>query len=180
MIVDTEEEFHSEEIKKLYKDVMQKGLSLIVFADWYNNSVIKAAKFFDENSRQWWTPVTGGVNIPALNSLLEPFGIALGDKVYESDFKIGDHTTYYASGSSIIRFPKSAKNYLVFQSLVDQGEDFLASASNKTHLPSKRDNVAILGLAQFNEEVDSGRLVVYGDSNCIDSAHLKNGIFILN
>lgn len=67
MIVDPEEEFHPSEIKKLYEDVTKRGLSLVVFADWHNNSVIKAAKFFDENSREWWTPVTGGSNLPALN-----------------------------------------------------------------------------------------------------------------
>ena len=58
-IVDTEEEFHATEIEKLYNDVRYNGLSLIIFADWYNTSVIKAAKFFDENSRKIWTPVTG-------------------------------------------------------------------------------------------------------------------------
>ena len=59
MIVDTEDEFHSSEIEKLYNDVKQKGISLIIFAEWYNASVIKAAKFYDENSRKLWTPVTG-------------------------------------------------------------------------------------------------------------------------
>jgi membrane-bound transcription factor site-1 protease len=68
MIVDPEEEFHPDEVRKVYADVIEKGLSLIIFADWYNSTVMKAAKFFDENSRQWWTPVTGGSNIPALNS----------------------------------------------------------------------------------------------------------------
>ena len=89
MIVDSEEEFHKSEILKLQSDIATKGLSLIVFADWYNTTVIKAAKFFDENSRQLWTPVTGGSNIPAINDLLKPFGIAFGDRVYEGDFQIG-------------------------------------------------------------------------------------------
>lgn len=56
LIVDSEEEFHTDEIKKLYSDITSKGLSLILFADWYNTSVIKAAKFFDENTRRLWTP----------------------------------------------------------------------------------------------------------------------------
>lgn len=69
-MIDPEEEFHQSEVEKLYEDVTSKGLSLIVFAEWYNSSVIKEAKFYDENSRKWWTPVTGGANIPALNSEL--------------------------------------------------------------------------------------------------------------
>ena len=68
MIVDTEDEFAKSEIEKIRDDVRSKGLSLLVFADWYNSSVIKAAKFFDENTRNWWTPITGGANVPALNS----------------------------------------------------------------------------------------------------------------
>jgi membrane-bound transcription factor site-1 protease len=53
LIVDTEDEFHEKEIKKIYEDVVSKGLSLIVFAEWYNTSVIRSAKFFDENTRKW-------------------------------------------------------------------------------------------------------------------------------
>ena len=180
MIVDSEDEFHPKEIEKLHDDVLQKGLSLIVFADWYNASVIKAAKFFDENTRQWWTPVTGGANLPALNSILEPFGIGLGDRVYEGEFAIGDHSAYYASGTSIVKYPKSSQNYLVYRDLIDQSEDFLASASNKTQLPSAIENIPILGLAQTKSDDESaGRVVVYGDSNCIDSAHLEKDCFWL-
>lgn len=67
LIVDSEEEFHKTEVDKIYSDVTSKGLSLVIFADWYNGTVIKNAKFFDENTRKWWTPVTGGSNLPALN-----------------------------------------------------------------------------------------------------------------
>jgi hypothetical protein len=35
----------------------------------------------DENTRQWWVPVTGGANVPALNELLSTWGIAFGDVV---------------------------------------------------------------------------------------------------
>ena len=34
LLVDTEDEFFPEERQKLVKDVNEKGLSLIVFADW--------------------------------------------------------------------------------------------------------------------------------------------------
>ena len=67
LIVDTEEEFHETEISKIHEAVTTQDLSLIIFADWYNSSVIGNAKFYDENTRRWWTPVTGGANVPALN-----------------------------------------------------------------------------------------------------------------
>lgn len=53
LIVDPEEEFFEEEISKLHNDVANKSLSLIVFADWYNVSVMRRVQFFDENTRQW-------------------------------------------------------------------------------------------------------------------------------
>ena len=40
----------------------------------------------DENTRQWWVPVTGGANVPALNELLSTWGIAFGDVVLVSPF----------------------------------------------------------------------------------------------
>ena len=48
--MDPEEEYFSEEITKLRRDI-DKGLSLIVYADWYNVSVMKKVKFYDENTR---------------------------------------------------------------------------------------------------------------------------------
>ena len=59
LIVDSEEEFFPEGIEKLCLDVNEQGLSLIVFADWYNVEVMKKIKFYDENTRQWWMPDTG-------------------------------------------------------------------------------------------------------------------------
>ena len=116
--------------------------------------------------------------------MLKPFSIAFDDKIYEGEFQIGDHSAYFASGSSIIKFPKSANNYLVFRDLKDQGQIFLDESLNKTSL-EKIDHVPIIGLAQivnFNEDdlTNTGRIVVYGDSNCIDSSHIKKGYFKIN
>lgn len=36
-------------------------------------------------------PDTGGANIPALNDLLSPLGMAFSDQVYEGDFTLGEH-----------------------------------------------------------------------------------------
>ena len=45
--------------------------------DWYNIEVMQKLRFYDEHTRQWWMPDTGGANIPALNTLLATWGIAL-------------------------------------------------------------------------------------------------------
>lgn len=50
LLVDPEEEFFPEEISKLKRDV-DNGLSLVVFGDWYNATVMRKVKFYDENTR---------------------------------------------------------------------------------------------------------------------------------
>ena len=57
--MDSEEEYYLEEISKLKDDVEKEGLGLIVFGEWYNVDTMVKMKFFDDNTRSWWTPVTG-------------------------------------------------------------------------------------------------------------------------
>ena len=40
-------------------DVEEAGLNVIIFAEWYNVASMMHMKFFDDNTRSWWTPVTG-------------------------------------------------------------------------------------------------------------------------
>lgn len=48
---------------------------------------------------------SGGANVPALNDLLAPYGIAFGDAVLEGQAMIDGEQVYYASGANIVRFP---------------------------------------------------------------------------
>lgn len=123
LIVDPEEEFFDEEIKKLQSDVLDYGLSVIIFADWYNTSVMSKMKFFDENTREWWTPDTGGSNIPALNDLLEVFDISLTDDIMEGYFRLGEHNIYYGSGSTLGKFPQTPNDIIISANLYDQGHE---------------------------------------------------------
>lgn len=50
LIVDPEEEYFPEEIAKLKRDI-DYGLSVVIFADWYNVTVMEKVKFYDENTR---------------------------------------------------------------------------------------------------------------------------------
>ena len=79
-------------------------------------------KFYDENTRQWWTPNTGGANIPSLNDLLAPWGISFSDEVLEGELYVAavDGTLHYASGAGIHSFP--ANGFVVpATTLNDQG-----------------------------------------------------------
>lgn len=126
LIVDPEEEYFDSEIEKLRSDVLNWNLSVIVFADWYNASVMRKIKFYDENTRQWLMPDTGGANIPALNELLGDFGIALGDDVLEGYFSMGDHGMYYASGTSLVRFPNTTQAIIIERDLHNQGIEVIS------------------------------------------------------
>ncbi|MPC27483.1 membrane-bound transcription factor site-1 protease-like [Portunus trituberculatus] len=177
MIVDPEEEYFPEEVTKLRQDV-EKGLSIIVFADWYNVNVMKKVKFYDENTKQLWMPVTGGSNIPALNYLLGFWGVALSDGVYEGDFTLGDRDMYYATGTSLAQFPRDG--IVVRKTLNDHAKEMLEAENESVQ------DVPILGLLQTesNSVADNtdksqnlGRLVVYGDSNCLDNSHLQKDCF---
>ncbi len=172
LIADAEEEYFPEEIRKLKRDV-DEGLSVVVFADWYNVSVMKKVKFYDENTRQWWIPETGGANVPALNELLAAWGIAFGDTVLEGDFSLGGHDMYYASGTGLVRFPSDGV-VLAPPGLKDQGEDILGARSFiEGGDVSVSARLPVLGLYQSKSTPHAGRIVAYGDSNCIDNSHLS-------
>ena len=88
LLVDSEEEYFPEEIIKLKHDIFHHKLSVIVFGEWYNNEVMKKIKFYDENTRQWWLPDTGGANIPALNDLMKSWGVQFSNRIFEGKFTI--------------------------------------------------------------------------------------------
>ncbi|GLT48581.1 hypothetical protein SLA2020_221980 [Shorea laevis] len=172
LLVDLEDEYFKEEIEKLRDDVINTGLGLAVFAEWYNVDTMVKMRFFDDNTRSWWTPVTGGANVPALNDLLAPFGIAFGDKILNGDFSINGEQSRYASGTDIVRFPRGG--YVHSFPFLDSSESgatqnvLLNSGMNKADSP-------ILGLL----EVGEGRIAVYGDSNCLDSSHMVTNCYWL-
>ncbi|XP_012267422.2 membrane-bound transcription factor site-1 protease [Athalia rosae] len=201
LIVDSEEEFFPEEVAKLKVDVEEKGLSVVVFADWYNVTVMRKVKFYDENTRQWWVPDTGGANIPALNDLLYTnWGIAFGDTVCDGQFTFGQHPPVtFASGTTLARFPEDG--LVLSVDMKDQGHELLSESDAK-----QSESVPILGLFQsrsrteigdrqniMNDEVENvigqlepgknseketaGRIIVYGDSNCIDDSHQQKPCF---
>nr|GFA62860.1 subtilisin-like protease SBT6.1 isoform X1 [Tanacetum cinerariifolium] len=144
LLVDLEDEYFEEEIQKLRDDVVNTGLSLVVFADWYNVDTMVKMRFFDDNTRSWWTPVTGGANIPALNDLLAPFGIAFGDRILNGDFNLNDELIRYASGTNIAKFP--AGGYVHSFPFYDSSE----SGATHSFLASGTDNVSKAQLSYFH------------------------------
>ena len=156
----------------------------MVFGDWYNTEVMQKIKFYDENTRQWWMPDTGGANIPALNQLLSPWGMSLSDEVLEGEFTLAARTVSYLSGTAIAQWPEDGQ--LIARELSDQGKHTFPPLSwlpDEWHSTGAEvisgssatmQDVPILGFYQTPQD-SGGRIVVFGDSNCLDSAHLHTG-----
>jgi membrane-bound transcription factor site-1 protease len=159
MIVDSEEEFYSEEVSKLSRDVNELGLGLMIFADWFDEGVIRQMRFYDDNTRSWWDAVTGGSNVPALNDLLEPFGAAFAGGSHQLKVSAPDNTEFTMyHGSSLAKMPNDS--YVLFAEESRKGKQGKVAPRQ----------VPVLGMSSFGE----GRFALFGDSNCLDSAGRKS------
>lgn len=159
MIVDSEEEFYPEEVQKLSKDVKEKGLGLMIFADWYDLKVIDQMRFYDDNTRSWWDAATGGAHVPAINDLIRPFGAAFAGGAHQMKIFAPDDTQFTMySGSSLAAMPNNS--YILFAE---------ESVKRKQSKVAPRE-VPVLGMTAAG----AGKLALYGDSNCLDSAGRKS------
>lgn len=52
-----------------------------------------------------WDAATGGANVPAINDLLTPYGVALESAVVEAEVKVLEHRFNVASGTMIKAWP---------------------------------------------------------------------------
>ena len=72
----------------------------------------------------------------------------------------------YSSGTSIASFPSDG--LVIKQKLNHQGNEVVTGETKV------EEDVAVLGLYQVPGPT-SGRIVLYGDSNCLDNAHMEKG-----
>lgn len=135
--------YNLEKLVVVNMNVSFERVAISVFADWYNAAVMEKVNFFDENTRRWWMPETGGSNVPALNDLLKPYGVAFSDRVFEGDFALGEHDMYYASGTSIAKFPADGGGKLIYRSLTDQAAEIVGGKKG-----ARVSDVPVLGMRQ--------------------------------
>ena len=84
----------------------------------------------------------------------------------------------FASGSGLIRFPPEGRVIAPDSGLGDQGAEILRDQPQGTPVSLPRGTrVPIMGFHQTPNRSEAGRLVVYGDSNCVDSAHMTTNCF---
>ncbi|KAI6205083.1 hypothetical protein M3Y94_00752400 [Aphelenchoides besseyi] len=159
LIVDPEEEYFPEENDQL-KDAVDRGLNLIVMADWFNESLINKIQFEDPNSDGYCHPETGGSNIPALNVLLKQYGFAFGDTVLEGDVKLLNTKAKISSGINLLASPSNA--LIVEAKLHDLGAEVLQKEDINLDLP-------IFGINWPTNS--SGFVALFGDSTCLESGN---------
>jgi subtilisin family serine protease len=199
LIVDPEDEIMEWEARKLQTDIEKLGLSVVIFADWYNEYVIRRLKFLDDNTQSIWVPITGGSNIPALNGFLHRFGIMLGDIIFTGPFSIPSATSSSTvsketftnsisllSSSIITHFPLNGE--LLFANVSNETPRLLSRDKEHRKLPMRVYNVPILGLYKVpspisqnkdkkrntnsngSRGIESGKIAIFTDSNCLDMA----------
>lgn len=175
MLVDSEEEYTPSEKEKLRLDLTERGLSLVVFGEWYHVEVMKQMRFFDDNTHSYWTPPTGGANVPALNELLEPFGVAFAEATLSGNINAPGGGFQVASGTSLLKFPKGGYVHKA-PGLTDQSVNF--HGGRRLEDAGGVEGHAMIGLLEV-EGKKPGRLFAYGDSSCLDSAHQTSNCFEL-
>ncbi|GAB9474371.1 Membrane-bound transcription factor site-1 protease [Globisporangium polare] len=166
LLVDPEEEYFHDEIVALQQAIKYENVSLIVFADWYDDEVLDTMDMFDTSTLSNWHAITGGANIPALNNLLRDFNIEFGAGAFSSlsvSLLANDSSPSfpYWSGSYLTKFPVGG--YLGRVNGIDQS----AMTLNQSEVALQ--DVPVLGLYQVPSR-NGGRIAVFGDSSCIDAS----------
>uniref|UniRef100_A0A0N5B054 Peptidase_S8 domain-containing protein n=1 Tax=Syphacia muris TaxID=451379 RepID=A0A0N5B054_9BILA len=162
VIVDPEEDFFPNERLELFRSIDEEGLNLIIFADWYNWTIIQKFRHLDRVTKRWWQPETGGSNIIALNQLLALWDISLGTRVFDGLFYFGEDIIKYSSGASIIEAPPEA--LILPANLTDIGEEVLFSGRKGSMI----EVIVFALLYPTGFYGSSGFVAVFGDSNCLE------------
>ncbi|RHY23300.1 hypothetical protein DYB32_009245, partial [Aphanomyces invadans] len=99
LVVDPEEPWFPTEVALVHAAMRSSDLSMFVIADWYSPTVLTSMSFWDANTLSTWLPVTGGANIPAINTFLAAFRIRLSHRAWSNP------GIMYLSGSAIVDLP---------------------------------------------------------------------------
>lgn len=169
LLVDTEDYFAPEEISKVESLVREKGMGLVVASEWYNLGVMHSIRFEDDNTRSWWMPVSAGGNVPAVNDLLRPHGVALGNLVVDGTVRVRGSVFRFESGNGLVQLPPGSEAVYARKMMVNADNDGCSpgdSHSASSKCPEAAE-LPVLGVTLSG----AGAVAVYGDTNCIDTAY---------
>uniref|UniRef100_A0A7S0J759 Subtilisin n=1 Tax=Calcidiscus leptoporus TaxID=127549 RepID=A0A7S0J759_9EUKA len=164
LLLDPEEHFLPREVAKLQRDVSQRGLGLVVAADWFDAQIMKTLDYRDDATRQMKVCGSGGANVVGLNRLLQPFGIAFGTGVYEGSYRLGGKEVAHLSGAALSSFPAGGLLHKAVLRRVSA-----ASIARTALNRQQTQQVAVLGLLKLPSSA-AGWIIALGDSSCLDDA----------
>ncbi|RLO11664.1 hypothetical protein DYB28_010659, partial [Aphanomyces astaci] len=162
VIADPEDSWFASEVALVDAAVRRHdGLSVVVIADWFNPGLVRHhMSLWDATTLSTWQPVTGGANVPAINTLLAGFGVGLSSHVWSNVELL------YLSGSALIDLPDPS--FVLYANLTqdtNKKEDDRGVSMGLFKQDMKE--MAIAAMVQIQ---GGGRIVVYGDSSCVDSS----------
>lgn len=151
LLIDPESDFTSDEGKAFESALRDSAVFAVVAAEWYSPPTIAEIAFADQNTRSLWYAVGGGSNIPALNRILEPFGVAFGDKIYDGE-------QHFCSRMFVKANPFINSFYRFLPSL-----SFMLSLPARTRSAAVRQNLFVVNDSlELTLEQDTSQCLLYG------------------
>jgi len=161
--MDSEKEFSNREILKLENDVKEKGINVIVIADWYSEEHLNDIHFFDQETKRWYPPETGGSNVPAINKLLMPFGISFRTQgVFSGIIFYKGCRLKFDSGSVLDKYPDHANVYFSRLWSIRTIKNKNARKKAKYVADTEEENLPFMASVSSYK----GNIIVFGDSSC--------------
>ena len=168
ILADPEKALTKQEVNKLQKDIEQRGLSLIVLAEWSEQSLISKHTFSSEFYKKTWNPLIGGWNLKSINTLLHPYGISFKESSYSGSIVVGNEKFKIESGSIIGKFPN--KGFL-FSGKLTEDSNTIKTIDESTQTEEQvHPMVGVYDISDENSTLNSGSILVFGDSYWIESS----------
>ena len=181
LIIDPEEFWLPNELSVIELAVKRETdpLSLVVFSEWYDRKVQDSLAYTDDGTKEWWTAITGGANVPALNDLLGRFGVLLSGRVFDGTAEWGGgsderihRSTVVASGGSLAVVPADGSATWCAPRLPMHD----VSMAHRGGRAPKTDLVPLVALVDATCATGTcGRLAVFTDSHCLDAGTAHRG-----
>jgi len=153
------------EALKLQRDLAERGLGLVIAADWYDPRIMSMLHYFDDSTGQELHCGVGGANVPAINQLLRPFGVAFSSSVYSGSYNAAGRSIAHSSGSAIMKFPAGGQVLTVPLKHITAE----AAASKSAMRLAQVAYVSTLGFVQL-PALRAGWVLALSDSSCLDDS----------
>lgn len=172
ILADPEKALTKQEVTKLQKDIEQRGLSIILLAEWSEASLISKHTFASEFYKKTWNPLIGGCNLRSVNTLLHPYGISFKESSVSGSVIVGEEKFRIESGAIIDRFPNNG--YLFSGKLTEDSKTIKAIDDNQKVAQEVHPIVGVFNLSDKTNDLNSGSILVIGDSYCIESSSIEH------